>query len=88
MDNVYNSNSFLVCFRVVFIKKGKILWILVCICNLLVKLIKVLLKFVICKLSFVKVVNVWYFLISFIVILEVDLVKLGVKINEGNLLLD
>lgn len=47
-----------------------------------------LLKFVICKLSFVKVVDVLDFLISFIVILEVDLFKLGVKINEGNLLLD
>lgn len=47
-----------------------------------------LLKIVICKLSFVNVVDVLDFLISFLVILEVDLLKLGVKINEGNLLLD
>lgn len=42
-------------------------------------------KSVICKLSFVKVVDAWDPSTSSTVIPEVDLVKLGVKINDGNL---
>lgn len=85
MDNVHNSNSLLVCPRVVSIKKGKTSRIPVRICNMSAKPIKVSPKSVICKLSFVKVVNAWHPSTSSTVIPEVDLVKLGVKINEGNL---
>lgn len=85
MDNVHNSNSLLVCPRVVSIKKGKTSRIPVRICNLSAKPIKVSPKPVICKLSFVKVVNAWHPSTSSTIVPEVDLVKLGVKINEGNL---
>lgn len=85
MDNVHNSNSLLVCPRVVSIKKGKTLRIPVRICNISAQQIKVLPKSVICKLSSVKVADAWDPSTSSTVTSEVDLLKLGVKINEGNL---
>lgn len=51
-------------------------------------LIKVSPKSVICKLSSVKVVDALDSSTSSTVTPEVDLFKLGVKINEGNLLSD
>lgn len=88
MDNAHNSISLLVCARVVSIKKGKSSRIPVRICNLSAQPIKVSPKSVICKLSSVKVVDALDSSTSSTVTPEVDLFKLGVKINEGNLLSD
>lgn len=85
MDNVHNSNSLLVCPRVVSIKKGKTSRIPERICNMSAQAIKVSPKSVICKLSSVKVVHAWDPSTSSTVTSEVDLLKLGMKINEGNL---
>lgn len=55
------------------------------ICNMSAQAIKVSPKSVICKLSSVKVVDACDPSTSSTVTSEVDLLKLGMKINEGNL---
>lgn len=85
MDNAHNSNSLLVCPRVVSIKKGKTSRIPVRICNMSAQPIKVSPTSVICNSSSVKDVDAWNPSTSSTVTPEVDLLKLGVKINESNL---